>query len=87
MLSAYVPHAEEINNSVFQRLTVFKFEEALTRIDVALQILLYMGWAPECAVERTVDIERILPPLGTDRRFFPGQYHREIAPASSGKAG
>ena len=76
--SSYTPHAEEMNRSSSQRLTVFRFEKTLTWMDVALQILPYLGWAPECATERAVDIERVLRPTETGRRFFPGQYLREI---------
>ena len=60
--SMYVCHAEEINNSILQRMSTYHYIESATRIDVGIQICRHLRWAPECSSPQATDIPRASPP-------------------------
>ena len=55
-------NAKEINASEFYRRLAYSFEDTCTWIDVATQVLQYVGWSPECSSPTHLNILKTLPP-------------------------
>ena len=60
--SCYLPHAEELVNSLFYRAEAFNYGGSDSWFGVGLQALELMKWSPECSVANYHNVSKILPP-------------------------
>ena len=67
--SMYVSNADEINRVELRRMQMYTFENTHYWVDVAVQVLHYIGWSPECSNPHQLNISKIVPPAYTKTRF------------------
>ena len=65
MPSMHVSNADEVNTSAFHRQQTYQFAYSRSRIDVALHVLNYVRWSPECSNLWQLDAQKLLPPAFT----------------------
>ena len=61
--SMYVVHATEVKRSATHRNLMYTFGDTHSWLDVALQVLLMVGWRPECSQAQTRNCRRRIPPV------------------------
>ena len=76
--SMYVNYSKEMRTSMFHKEGTYQFEGTESWIDVALQILKYINWSPECSRPWEINVKKALPKREEERKIFPGMLHRDI---------
>ena len=75
--SVYVSNAPEIERSLLHSMDVYNYRDTYTWLDVALQYLGAIGWAPECSSPQQRNIEKILPPVWLESALSPVVTHSQ----------